>query len=55
MAVSGAPFHNKTHKTCAQSAETALAFLREKVPHGRANFCGSVPAIFASSIDGFLG
>ncbi len=34
--------HNKTYATCAQFADAALGFLREKVPRDWADFCDSV-------------
>jgi transposase len=34
--------HNKTYETCAQFADEALNFLREKVPRNWAEFCDSV-------------
>jgi hypothetical protein len=34
--------HNKTYETCAQFADEALNFLREKVPRDWAEFCDSV-------------
>jgi hypothetical protein len=34
--------HNKTYETCAQFADAALNFLREKVPRNWAEFCDSV-------------
>jgi transposase len=34
--------HNKTYATCAQFADAALDFLRDKVPRNWADFCDSV-------------
>jgi transposase len=34
--------HNKTYATCAQFADAALSFLRDKVPRNWAEFCDSV-------------
>jgi transposase len=34
--------HNKTYETCAQFADAALRFLREKVPHNWPDFCDTV-------------
>jgi hypothetical protein len=34
--------HNKAYETCAQFADAALNFLREKVPRNWAEFCDSV-------------
>jgi transposase len=34
--------HNKTYATCAQFADAALGFLREKVPRNWVDFCDSV-------------
>jgi hypothetical protein len=34
--------NNKTYETCAQFADEALNFLREKVPRDGAEFCDSI-------------
>jgi transposase len=34
--------HNETYETCAQFADAALGFLRDKVPRNWADFCDSV-------------
>jgi hypothetical protein len=47
--------HNKTYETCAQFADAALNFLREKVPRNWAEFCDSVTDNFCVINQGIFG